>query len=97
MSDVLERFLRYVQVDSQSDPDNELETPSTPRQHEMARVLGEELVAIGLADVAVDEHAYVTATLPASAGAEDAPALIDVTWIGSATDEGNPPRGIVTS
>ena len=29
--------------------------------------------------------------------AEDAPALIDVTWIGSTTDEGNPPRGIVTS
>jgi len=43
MSDVLERFLRYVQVDSQSDPDNEQVTPSTPRQHEMARVLGEEL------------------------------------------------------
>ena len=86
MSDVLERFLRYVQVDSQSDPDNEQETPSTPRQHEMARVLGEELSAIGLQDVSVDEHAYVTATLPASAGAEDAPALMLCAHIDTAPD-----------
>ena len=86
MSDVLERFLRYVQVDSQSDPNNELKTPSTPRQHEMARVLGEELAAIGLEDVAVDEHAYVTATLPASAGAADAPALMLCAHIDTAPD-----------
>lgn len=76
MSDVLERFMRYVQIDSPSDPDNMGETPSTPCQHEMARVLGEELRAIGLEDVTVDEHAYVTGSLPASAGAEDAPALL---------------------
>nr|WP_314785262.1 peptidase T [Olsenella uli] len=74
-SDVLERFLRYVQVDSQSDPDNESETPSTPAQHDMARVLGEELRALGCEDVVVDGHAYVTATVPASAGAEGLPAL----------------------
>ncbi len=86
MSDVLERFLRYVQVDSQSDPDNEQVTPSTPRQHEMARVLGEELRELGLADVAVDDHAYVTATLPASAGAEPAPALMLCAHIDTAPD-----------
>lgn len=74
-SDVLERFMRYVQVDSQSNPDNEAETPSTPAQHDMARLLGEELAALGCEDVRVDEHAYVTASLPASAGAEDLPAL----------------------
>ena len=34
-SDVLERFMRYVQVDSQSNPDNEAETPSTPAQHDI--------------------------------------------------------------
>ena len=74
-SDVLERFMRYVQVDSQSNPDNEAETPSTPAQHNMARLLGEELSALGCEDVRVDEHAYVTASLPASAGAEELPAL----------------------
>ncbi len=86
MSDVLERFLRYLQVDSQSDPDNEQVTPSTPRQHEMARVLGEELRELGLDDVSVDDHAYVTATLPASAGAESAPALMLCAHIDTAPD-----------
>ena len=86
MSDVLERFLRFVQVDSQSDPNNEQVTPSTPRQHEMARVLGEELSALGLDDVAVDDHAYVTATLPASAGAEAAPALMLCSHLDTAPD-----------
>ena len=47
MSDVVERFMRYVQVDSQSDPDNEAQTPSTPTQHKMADVMGEELRSIG--------------------------------------------------
>ena len=75
MSDVVERFMRYVQVDSQSNPDNEEQTPSTPTQHDMARLLGEELRALGAEDVVVDEHAYVTASVPASAGAESLPAL----------------------
>lgn len=76
MSDVLERFLRYVQVDSQSDPRApEEQTPSTERQHAMAQLLGAELEAIGCEDVCVDEHAYVTASLPASPGAEGLPAL----------------------
>ncbi len=74
-SDVLERFMRYVQIDSQSDPNNEEVTPSTPAQHKMAAYLGDELRALGLDDVRVDEHAYVTASLPASAGAEGLPAL----------------------
>lgn len=86
MTDVVERFMRYVQIDSQSDPMNEEQTPSTSCQHEMARVLGDELRAIGCMDVSVDEHAYVTATLPASAGAEDAPALMLCSHIDTAPD-----------
>ena len=86
MSDVLERFMRYVQIDSQSDPDNMDETPSTPRQHEMARYLGEELREIGCADVVVDEHAYVTGALPASAGAEKRPALLLCAHLDSSPD-----------
>lgn len=75
MSDVVERFMRYVQVDSQSDPNNEACTPSTPGQHDMAALLGKELRSLGCEDVVVDEHAYVTASVPASAGAQGAPAL----------------------
>lgn len=86
MSDVLERFLRYVQVDSQSDPSNMDVTPSTPRQHDMARVLADDLRAIGCVDVTADEHAYVTGTLPASAGAEAAPALMLCAHVDSSPD-----------
>ena len=86
MSDVLERFLRYVQVDSQSNPANEEQVPSSPCEHEMARMLGEELVELGCTDVVVDEHAYVTATFAASAGAEDAPALMLCAHMDSASD-----------
>lgn len=86
MSDVLERFLRYVQVDSQSDPSNMDVTPSTPRQHDMARVLADDLRAIGCVDVTADEHAYVTGTLPASAGAEKCPALVLCAHVDSSPD-----------
>lgn len=86
MSDVLERFMRYVQVDSPSDPDNMDVTPSTPCQHDMARVLGEDLRALGCQDVLVDEHAYVTGTLPASPGAEELPALMLCAHIDSSPD-----------
>lgn len=86
MSDVLERFVRYVQVDSQSDPDNMGQTPSTPCQHKMAELLADELSAVGCVDVSVDEHAYVTGTLPASAGAEGLPALCLCAHIDSAID-----------
>lgn len=74
-SDVVERFMRYVQIESQSDPNNEDVTPSTATQHEMAKYLERELVELGCEDVSRDEHAYVTATVPASAGAEGLPAL----------------------
>ena len=86
MSDVLERFLRYVQVDSQSDPENEDVTPSTEIQHDMARLLAAELAELGCADAAADGHAYVTATLPASAGAEDKPALMLCSHVDTSPD-----------
>lgn len=84
--DVLERFLRFVRVDSQSDPANEDQTPSAPREHEMARVLGEELRGLGVQDVSVDDHAYVTGSVPASAGAENLPALGLIAHMDTAPD-----------
>ena len=86
MSDVLERFMRYVQVDSPSDPGNDGVTPSTPCQHDMARVLADDLAAIGCRDVTADEHAYVTGVLDASAGAEGLPALVLCAHIDSSPD-----------
>lgn len=66
MSDVLERFLRYVQVDSPADPHNEGQTPSSECQHALAAVLAEDLRALGCTSVEVTDHAYVIAHFPAS-------------------------------
>jgi tripeptide aminopeptidase len=65
--DLLARFDRYVRIDTQSARDR-TGCPSTPGQLELAGVLAAELLEIGLADAAVDENGYVTATLPASGG-----------------------------
>src|SRR3954464_13534073 len=61
--DLLDRFLRYVRVDTQSRRDR-TQSPSTPGQLDLARMLVDELLAIGLTDAALDENGYVTATLP---------------------------------
>lgn len=60
--DVLERFLRYVKMDTQSAPDQDT-VPSTKKQFDLARLLEQELNEMGLTDVKVDEHGYVYATL----------------------------------
>jgi len=65
MEQVLDRFLKYVVVDTQSDTDTGL-TPSTPGQMEFAEKLADELKAIGLQDVTLDENGYVMATVPAT-------------------------------
>ncbi len=62
---VLERFLKYVKYDTQSDEDSET-TPSTEKQFELANELVKELKELGLEDAHVDENCYVMATLPAN-------------------------------
>lgn len=62
---VTERFLRYVQIDTQSDPLSDTQ-PSTEKQKNLSRVLVEELKAMGIADAHLDEHGYVYATIPAN-------------------------------
>ena len=62
---VLERFLRYVTIDTQSDPDSRT-TPSTAKQKDLGRVLVAELRESGLADADMDDNGYVYATLPAT-------------------------------
>ena len=59
------RFLRYVQIDTQSDPSSDT-YPSTARQLRLLNLLVEELSLIGLHDVQIDPYGYVTATIPAS-------------------------------
>ena len=73
--DVLERFLRYVQINTQSEDANCDQVPSSAVQFDLANVLAEELRELGAEDAHVTEHAYVCAHIPASVGAEDKPAL----------------------
>ena len=64
--DVIEKFLKYVKVDTQSDPDSGT-SPSTMKQHDLAKILRDELIEIGASDVYYDEeHCYVYASIPSN-------------------------------
>jgi len=65
MQSVLDRFLRYIQIDTQSDPHSST-SPSTEKQLDLARLLVTELNQLGLENVRLDTHGFVTATLPAN-------------------------------
>ncbi|MCB0532134.1 MAG: peptidase T [Lewinellaceae bacterium] len=60
-----ERFLRYVQIDTQSDPDSTT-IPSTAKQKDLSKLLVKELQEIGIKDAELDEFGYVYATIPAN-------------------------------
>src|ERR1700719_2593239 len=62
---VTERFLRYVVIDTQSDPGSPT-CPSTEKQKDLGRLLARELQAMGLSDAHMDEYGYVYATIPAN-------------------------------
>ncbi|WP_378943553.1 peptidase T [Mesorhizobium sp. ANAO-SY3R2] len=62
---VTDRFLRYVVIDTQSDPKSQAQ-PSTDKQKNLGRVLVGELLAMGLNDAHLDEHGYVYATIPSN-------------------------------
>ncbi len=71
----LERFLRYVRIDTQSDEDSTT-YPSTAKQLDLLRLLETELKKLGLSEVAIDEHGYVMATLPGNvSNGEQVPTL----------------------
>ena len=64
--ELVDRFLKYVSFDTQSSEENEAQCPSTEKQFNLARYLRDELHAIGLEEVEMDDHGYVYATLPAN-------------------------------
>lgn len=82
--ELLERFLRYVQVDTQSDAGSD-GCPSTPGQLALGRMLVEELKAIGMEDVTMDDNGYVMATLPANTD-EPVPTVGFLAHLDTATD-----------
>ena len=65
MQHIIDRFISYVTVDTESDPNSET-TPSSAKQWDLAHKLVEELQKIGLQDVTIDDKAYIMATLPSN-------------------------------
>lgn len=65
MQHIIDRFISYVTIDTESDPNSQT-TPSTEKQWNLANKLVDELKAIGLEDVTIDDKAYIMATLPSN-------------------------------
>ena len=63
---VVERLVRYARIDTQAGRGERAQSPSTPGQLVLGRMLVQELLGIGLPDAAIDDNGYVTATLPAA-------------------------------
>ncbi len=65
MSSLVDRFLRYIKIDTQSDPDSK-SYPSTEKQKDLAKVLVTELKQLGVKDAEMDKYGYVTGTVPSN-------------------------------
>ena len=84
MEKLVERFLTYVKIDTQSDETSET-FPSTPTQIEFAKKLAEELISIGLSDVDLDENGYLMATLPGNVD-KDVPVIGFIAHVDTSPD-----------
>ncbi|SYX86753.1 peptidase T [Paenibacillus alvei] len=82
--ELIERFTSYVKVNTQSNDDSET-CPSTPGQLDLARLLVDELKALGMEEVTMDENGYVMATLPANTD-KDIPTIGFLSHVDTATE-----------
>jgi tripeptide aminopeptidase len=85
MSSVLERFLRYVKIDTQSDPQS-AGFPSTARQRDLSILLVEELHTLGITDAHLDEYGYVYATIPATSPKPGVPVICFCSHVDTSPD-----------
>jgi tripeptide aminopeptidase len=65
MQKIIDRFVKYIKIDTQSDAENPA-FPSTEKQWDLARILVEDLKEIGMQDVTLDDNCYIMATLPSN-------------------------------
>jgi tripeptide aminopeptidase len=82
---IAERFMRYVQIDTQSDPQSNSH-PSTEKQKTLSILLAEELKQIGIKDAGMDEFGYVYATIPANSGKKNVPVICFCSHVDTAPD-----------
>jgi tripeptide aminopeptidase len=81
---VKERFLKYVQIDTQSDPYSDTQ-PSTEKQLNLSRILVEELLEMGIEDAHLDEFGYVYATIPSNSE-KDVPTICFCSHVDTSPD-----------
>ena len=82
---VRERLVRYVQIDTETDPNSET-TPSSMKQKDLSKILVEELQSIGIKDAEMDEWGYVYATIPATSIRENIPTICFCSHVDTAPD-----------
>ena len=82
---LVERFMRYVQIDTQSDPESN-SFPTTEKQKDLSKILAAELNTMGLANVELDEFGYVYATLPCNSDKQNIPTICFCSHVDTAPD-----------
>ena len=82
---IAERFMRYVQIDTQSDPQSKSH-PSTEKQKNLSSLLGRELKELGIDDAEMDEYGYVYATIPSNSAKENIPVICFCSHVDTAPD-----------
>ena len=82
---LVERFMRYVQIDTQSDPES-TSFPTTEKQKDLSKILSAELQTMGLRNVELDEFGYVYATIPGNTEKQNIPAICFCSHVDTAPD-----------
>ena len=82
---VAERFMRYVQVDTQSDPTSTAH-PSSEKQKDLSKILHRELLGMGITDATIDEYGYVYATITGNSDKKNIPAICFCAHVDTAPD-----------
>jgi tripeptide aminopeptidase len=82
---IAERFMRYVQIDTQSDPTSTAH-PTTQKQKDLSKVLHRELLGMGITDATTDEYGYVYATIPSNSDKKNIPAICFCAHVDTAPD-----------
>ena len=84
MENLIDRFLRYVAVDTQADPESETQ-PSAAKELDLLKMLRNELQAMGV-EAELDEYGYVMGTIPSNCGKDDVPAVGFIAHVDTAPD-----------
>ena len=82
---VAERFMRYVQIDTQSDPESNTH-PTTEKQKDLSKLLQRELFGMGITDAGTDEYGYVYATIPSNSEKKNIPVICFCSHMDTAPD-----------